>query len=319
MKKITLNIIKTILFITVIWFIFNNVYSNLDRIKAVSYTNYDPKYLFFSVVMIFVALIYPVFVWKYLISILGESIKTPAAMRIWFLSNLGRYIPGKVFQVAGLIYLSAREGIAKSKAVQSILFSQITSNGLGLFMGLGLISLQTGAEEFPNHFHIALILIIIFILMLWFPSLIFRSSNFILKKINKDQIDQGVGKREYMIYLSLQIVNWMLMSISLAFLVKSYTDLSITQNAEVLYVLPLSWTIGILAVFAPGGIGVREGAMSFWLSRFIPIEFALVLPWIHRIINTIAEVILSVIFTVTYRKPETGIRKNDEQNTLKNS
>ena len=317
MKKISANIIRILLFITVLWFIYDSLNSNMDRIKAVSYSNYDPKFLFLSVVMIFISLVYPVFVWRYLISILGEDIKTSAAMRVWFLSNLGRYIPGKVFQVAGLIFLSAKEGIAKSKSVQSILFSQITSNGLGLFMGLGLISLQTGTDDFPNHFHIALLLIVIFVIIIWFPSIVFRSSNLILKKMNKDTIDQSVGRREYMIYLSLQIVNWMFMSISLALLIKSYTDLSIRENMEVLYILPLSWTIGILAVFAPGGIGVREGAMSFWLSRFIPIEFALVLPWIHRILNTLAEVILTVIFTLTYRKPENGTSDKDEQNATK--
>jgi hypothetical protein len=122
--------------------------------------------------------------------------------------------------------------------------------------------------------------------------------------MNKQKIEQTLSRKSYLIYLLLQLINWLLMSISFILLVNSYTSLSIAKSPEVLFILPISWTLGLIAIFAPGGLGVREGAMSYWLSHFIPIEFALILPWIYRILITLSEMILTFIFLVSYRKPE---------------
>jgi len=103
------------------------------------------------------------------------------------------------------------------------------------------------------------------------------------------------------------------MSFTFVLLVNSYTNLSVLKNPEVLMILPISWTLGLIAFFAPGGIGVRESAMSFWLSGLIPLQYALVLPWIHRIIVTFAEIILTAIFYLTYRKAD-HMKDSAEQN-----
>jgi glycosyltransferase 2 family protein len=302
-KKILINIIKAILFAIVGFYVFKSISSNLDEIKSIDFRHYDPLYIFIGVVIMFVAMIYPVFVWKYLISSLGDRINTLSALKVWFISNLGRYVPGKMLQLAGLVYYANREGVSKGHAVQSVLYSQITANGLGLFMGLGLLLLKTTGDDFPNIFHITTILIAVFILILWFPSFFLRSSNFVLAKMKKDKLEQTLENKKYMVYLALQIINWMLMSLSFVLLVKSYAPLSVYEHPEVLFILPLSWTVGLLALFAPGGIGVREGTMTFWLKNYIPLEYALVLPWIYRIIITVIEIILTIIFAVSYRKP----------------
>jgi glycosyltransferase 2 family protein len=302
-KKILINIIKAILFAIVGFYVFKSISSNLDEIKSIDFRHYDPLYIFIGVVIMFVAMIYPVFVWKYLISSLGDRINTLSALKVWFISNLGRYVPGKMLQLAGLVYYANREGVSKGHAVQSVLYSQITANGLGLFMGLGLLLLKTTGDDFPNIFHITTILIAVFILVLWFPSFFLRSSNFVLAKMKKDKLEQTLENKKYMVYLALQIINWMLMSLSFVLLVKSYAPLSVSEHPEVLFILPLSWTVGLLALFAPGGIGVREGTMTFWLKNYIPLEYALVLPWIYRILITVIEIILTIIFAVSYRKP----------------
>jgi len=303
-KKVILNILKLGLLAIVFWYIGKGIAENLVRIESIELTEFDPKYMFFSVIVLFISLLFPVFAWKYLIFSLGEKINTLSALKVWFISNLGRYVPGKVLQFAGIVFFSGKEGVNKGKAIQSVLYSQITANGLGIFMGLILLTLKSGTKEFPNDFHMTLILIAIFILVLWFPALFLKSSNYFLLKFKKQKIEQTLSRQSYLVYLMLQIMNWFLMSFSFVLLVNSYTGLSVSKNPEVLFILPISWTVGLIALFAPGGLGVREGAMTFWLSSFIPVEFALVLPWIYRILITIAELILTLIFAVSYKRPE---------------
>ncbi len=311
--KYLTGIIKILLFSAVIWFVISNISGNIDKLKDTDFSSYDPVYMFMAVLTVFISLIYPVFVWKFLIGSLGGKINTLPALKIWFVSNLGRYIPGKVLQLAGLVYFSAAEGVSKNKAVQSVLYSQIASNGLGLLMGLSLLFIKSSGGRFPNTYHITIILTAVFFFVLWFPSFFLRSSNYFLSKFNREKIDNSLSKRNYILFILFQTVNWVLMSFTFIILVNSYTSLSIIRNPEVLFILPISWTLGLIAFFAPGGIGVREGAMSFWLSGFIPLEYALVLPWIHRIIISFAEIILTTIFYLTYQKPD-YVNDSTEQN-----
>jgi len=316
-KKAVIIILKVCLLAIVFWFIGKSIAGNFEKIENIKLTAFDPKFMFLAVIVLFISLLYPVFAWKYLIFSLGEKINTLSALRVWFISNLGRYVPGKILQFAGLIYFSGKEGVNKGKALQSVLYSQITANGLGILMGLGLITLKSGNEKFPNDLHLTLIIIAVFILVLWFPTVFLKSSNYFLVKFKKQKIETTLSRQSYLIYLLLQVINWFIMSFSFIFLIKSYTGLSVSENPQVLFILPISWTLGLIALFAPGGLGVREGAMSFWLSGFIPIEFALVIPWIYRILITCVEMILTFIFAVSYKKPEIlKSLKNNEQNKI---
>jgi len=313
-KKIILNILKAALLAIIFWYIGKSITGNLDKIKDIEISEFDPKYMFFSVVTLFISLLYPVFAWKFLIFSLGEKINTLSALRVWFISNLGRYVPGKILQFAGLVFFAGREGVNKSKAFQSVLYSQITANGLGIFMGLTLLTLKSGSNRFPNEFHLSLIIAAVFIIVLWFPSLFLRSSNYFLEKMKKQKFEQTLTRKNYLVYILLQLINWFVMSFSFILLINSYTTLSVTKHPEVLFILPISWTLGLIAIFAPGGLGVREGSMSYWLSHFIPIEFALIIPWIYRILITLSEIILTFIFVVSYKKPELlKVLKNNEQ------
>ena len=313
-KKLLFNIVKALLLAIIFWYIGKSITGNLDKIENIEIAGFDPKYMFFSVITLFISLLYPVFAWKFLIFSLGEKINTLSALRVWFISNLGRYVPGKILQFAGLVYFSGREGVNKSRAFQSVLYSQITANGLGIFMGLTLLTLNSGSNKFPNEFHLSLIIAAVFIIILWFPSLFLRSSNYFLERMKKQKFEQTLTRKNYLIYILLQLINWFVMSFSFILLINSYTTLSVTKHPEVLFILPISWTLGLIAIFAPGGLGVREGSMSYWLSHFIPIEFALILPWIYRIVITLSEMILTFIFVVSYKKPELLKNlKNNEQ------
>ncbi|MEW5718625.1 MAG: lysylphosphatidylglycerol synthase domain-containing protein, partial [Chloroflexota bacterium] len=58
--------------------------------------------------------------WRRLLEEMDGRITFKNAFRIWFFSNLTRYIPGNIWQPATMAVLGEREGVPKSK----VLFSQ---------------------------------------------------------------------------------------------------------------------------------------------------------------------------------------------------
>ncbi|HII15567.1 MAG TPA: hypothetical protein HA362_04610 [Nanoarchaeota archaeon] len=63
-----------------------------------------------------------------------------------------------------------------------------------------------------------------------------------------------------------------------------------------------SWVIGFVAVFAPGGLGVREGLMWAMLSGIMPQHIALVIAFAGRIWWTASEAVVFLISFATQKR-----------------
>lgn len=91
----------------------------------------------------------------------------------------------------------------------------------------------------------------------------------------------------------LFIANWLIVGIGFFILTQSiYPDI---QMSEMLYcagIWGVSAIMGILAIFAPSGIGVREGIMIWGLSQIMPLEYAMVISVVSRLWQTIPELVL---------------------------
>src|SRR5437016_7749704 len=70
--------------------------------------------------------------WRRILLGWGQRIAFGAAARTWSLANLGRYVPGKVWSVAGLVVLAQRAGVQMAPAAASAFVIQAVSLGSGV-------------------------------------------------------------------------------------------------------------------------------------------------------------------------------------------
>ena len=289
-NKRFIKVVKLLLLALVLFFVVKNIVNNFSNIKDIDLSNLNFGYVLPALVVTIISLFIPVFAWKYLLGILGSNLKILKAMRIWFISNLGRYIPGKVWQISGLIILSGKEGVSKKASSVSVIYSQIVANLIGLSLGLFLF--VKDEKETLNIFLLIGILIVLAIL----PFVINKLASLALSILKKSKETFEVTYGKFVIYVFLQLVNWLIMGAAFVLFINIFTELSIIENPVALFILPISWTLGLLAIFAPGGIGVREGIMTVYLSMFISPGLAAVIPWIYRIWLTVFELLLAGIF-----------------------
>lgn len=73
------------------------------------------------------------------------------------------------------------------------------------------------------------------------------------------------------------------MGFSFFVLVSSYTDVSISNLPIIAGISIFSGVMGLIAIFAPAGIGVREGLIILLLSKIYPVEVATVIAVLQRI------------------------------------
>ena len=65
--------------------------------------------------------------WRATLRVWSESLPFGTAARIWFVSNLGKYVPGKVWQIAAMGAMAQKAGVSAAAAVGSSLIVNLVS------------------------------------------------------------------------------------------------------------------------------------------------------------------------------------------------
>ncbi|MDE6776327.1 MAG: hypothetical protein K2J25_00150, partial [Oscillospiraceae bacterium] len=92
----------------------------------------------------------------------------------------------------------------------------------------------------------------------------------------------------------LFIANWLVAGSGFFMLVHAIYPVTASQWLYIGGIYGLSTIIGILALFAPSGIGVREGILTAGLLLIMPEEYAVTISLLSRLWQTVAEIILVI-------------------------
>jgi hypothetical protein len=98
------------------WFLFRTIERNWRQIRGYPW-HVDPPLLCASVLALVAVLAWGVFVWSRVLRRFEHPpVRLATLLRIWFLSNLARYIPGTVFQLVTAAQLSRSAGLSAGRA-----------------------------------------------------------------------------------------------------------------------------------------------------------------------------------------------------------
>jgi len=233
-----------------------------------------------------VALSWGVWVWK---QVLHHFTPAPIPYltlhRIWFLSSLARYIPGKVFQFVAMARLGTAVGLSPGVLLTSALVQMGFTLLAALFLGTlalgGVMGSGGGGVWLPG---LALLLGCIGIhprfinlLLSWIPRLLGRSV-----------LRWGGSWRDGVRILTHSFGGWLLAGVGFALLVESLAPVPIRQWFGLAGVNSLSFVAGYLSIL-PGGLGLRELALSELLQPFLAPGIAAVTAGAARLVTLVAE------------------------------
>ena len=125
-------IVKLALTAAVTYFLFRSLSVSWGEISSLAPEDWRPRPL--PLVASFAVLLgvfgYLVALWARMVSSLGgPRLGLAEALRIFFIANLGRYVPGKIWQLAGLTYLAGKRGVSFSVASSAAILGQVYSLG----------------------------------------------------------------------------------------------------------------------------------------------------------------------------------------------
>lgn len=285
----------------VAWLAWNSIVSDWTEFRSMQIElELDPLWIAASVFAVLLSYVVSVEAWRRILAGWGQRLPYARAMRIWLIANLGRYIPGKVWSVAGLMVLAQRSGVAAWAAGASAFAIQAVAIGTAVV----LVAAATPAAASALRLGAAgLVAAVTIVLLSWGRAV--RSVANLASGNGAAQI-QPLPAAAVAWSSALGIIAWVAHGVAFWLLARGLGlqgDLSLVTAAGV---FPLGYLLGLLALFAPGGVGVREVVLIGLLAPVLGSGPAVALSIASRILLTATEVVapLCVLLVTGLRKEE---------------
>ena len=198
--------------------------------------------------------------WRRILIGFGHRLPVAPTVRIWSSSELSRYLPGVIWQVVSRIYLVKPYGVrgsvcSASQILELALF--LLANVLmavSCLTWLGHKLLAPTAQRWLLG-AVALIPVLVFLL---YPRIFYGITNAVMRKLGKPEVVNRLRFRELLALLLWNVLGLVWQGLAIWVVVSQPLHLQFTKWWVVAGAYSLAWCAGFLAVWAPGGIGVRE-------------------------------------------------------------
>ena len=97
LKKIIISLIKWILIALILYFIYRQISAQWEQVRDYDWT-INWVYFISSIIILQIGLFYKSFLWSRVLACFGTYLPPMRAFKVAYLSNLGRYVPGKIVQ-----------------------------------------------------------------------------------------------------------------------------------------------------------------------------------------------------------------------------
>ena len=200
-------------------------------------------------------------VWRTLIAGGGVAVPFSRAARIWCISNLGKYLPGKVWGIAAMGVLAEREGVPPATAAAAAVINQLVNLGAA-FAVVAVCGARTLPLMWPGAGALVWLLIAIGVAgLLVLPVVLPWGVALVARRTGRGG---GLGGDGSSIWLAIvaNVVVWVLQGLGFHLLALALGAGWTNDWLASIAIFTGSYVLGYLAVFAPGGLGVREAVMG---------------------------------------------------------
>lgn len=214
-------------------------------------------------------------IWRKALQYVGIQVTVRWALKSYLLTQLGRYIPGGVWDVAGRLVAAGDEGLPKGPVSVTILVEM----ALGVVTGalIFLASLAFWDRAVPVEGVAAAAAMVAAGLAALHPALLGPLLGLAARVLRRDT---AVLPMNYGQVLTLALYHFLvrlLVGVAFYFFAAALTPLGWDLLPVFAGIFVASWVLGFVVVLAPQGLGVREGAMVLLMSFFLPLAVASVI------------------------------------------
>jgi len=286
--------------LAVVAFVARSIARNWTEFRSLHVTlHVAPAWIAASVLVVLVTYGMQIESWRRILAGWGQRIAFGPAARTWSLANLGRYVPGKVWSVAGLVVLAQRAGVQPGPAAASAFVIQAVSLG----SGVAVVAAAAPHSAPPLRLALAGVAAVATILVLvWRPT-----ARWLGRLVNAIAPLEPLTLSAVLAATVLTVLSWGTYGAALWMLARGLIPDAALPLPTAVGAFTLGYILGLLALFAPGGVGVRELVLIGLLAPFLGSGGAVALSVASRVLLTVTEAAAALMTLPLRQRPQESV------------
>lgn len=252
----------------------------------------DARYVALSFLAVVLGLVASAQVWRCLLAGLGHRLGPSQAAHVFFVGQLGKYVPGTVFAAAAQAQVATRYAVPRTRAATSWVLFMVVLMGTGLLSAAATLPLSS-PEVFERYGVVLLALPVVLALLT--PPVLNRLLAALFARTRRAPLEAPLRWSTMAQAVGWSLLMWAAHGAHLALLVAP-------QEPDGGHRLPLlavgafalAWAAGPFLVIAPAGAGVREAVLVLALAPVLPVAAATAVAVVSRLLMAAGDGLLAL-------------------------
>ena len=238
---------------------------------------------------VLVGLLVSMQVWRSLLTSAGSRVPFPAASRIFFVGQVGKYLPGAVWPVLAQMELGQAQRIPRRRSATVAVVTLLVSLCAGLLTAAAAtapILAGSVTEQYRWAF-----LVVPALLAGLHPRVLNPLIDRLLRLARRPPLEVPLTGRAVVTATGWAVLSWVLNGLHVFLLAQ---HLGAPAGRTLLLAVggyAFAWCVGFLVVFAPAGAGVREVVLVAALSPVLSVGEATAVALASRLLTTVADLV----------------------------
>ena len=290
-RRSVLDILRWVLLAVVLvavgaalWRNWAEVRTELSRLDAVT-----------ALVSLVLALLSPVLTmlgWRVVLADLGSPLHLAPAGGIFYVGQLGKYLPGSVWSVLAQAEMGARLGIPRRRAAVTGVVVLGMSLLTGGFVGLAALPALLGHGGDYPWWLIVVVLVLGAVVVA--PPVLNRIVALGLRLLRRPPLEHALSTRAVLVAVSWFVGAWLVMGLAVWVVARSLAPAG-SDGARLLLVsvcgFSLAGVLGMVSFLVPAGVGVRDGVLLLLLAGLVPQPVGIAIAVISRFETVLVDVL----------------------------
>jgi uncharacterized membrane protein YbhN (UPF0104 family) len=225
-------------------------------------------------------------VWRVLLAALGSPLPVRSGARVFFLGQLGKYVPGSIWPVVAQMELGTAHRVPRHRSARAAVLTMLFCLLAGLLAALVTLPFAPGARSYRWVFLAAPVLLICL-----FPHVLNRVLDRLLRLARRPPLEQPLAGRAVAAAVAWALASWVFFGLQIWLLAIRLG--APDGRAALLSVggFAFAWCVGFVVVFAPAGAGIREALLIATLSPMLDVGRATAVTLVSRLLMTAGDLI----------------------------
>lgn len=268
------------------------LWSNWEEVRG-DLGRLDPGTLLAATALALLSPFATVLGWRVLLADLGSRLHIAQASGVFFVGQLGKYLPGSVWSVVVQTEMAVRLGVPRRRTAVVGLLCIGLSALTGLVVGLPALPVLLTRGDAVLPWWGVLLLVAVLLLLLW-PPLLNLGIRTALRLLRRPPLEHSLSAAAVALSSVWFTLSWVIGGLSVWVMAHALAPDDADVGGLLLVAVSgylLAAGIGMFSIVVPAGVGVRDGVMVLLLTTQMSLSAATAVVVVARFLTVLGDVV----------------------------